>query len=96
MGTEPQMFAKEDLNLNRKHLEQLDKLDVDFNQKIVKVGRAKDTISNVMQQFVGILENLAQAPGHYSQFQPNSVQHDQFLHLHIQENYFNNSVNHNK
>ena len=90
------MFAKEDLNLNRKHLEQAGKLDADFNQKIVKVRRAKDSISNVMQQFVGILGNLAHDPQHYSQFQPNFVHNDQFLHFHIQKYYFNNSLNYNK
>ena len=51
------MFAKEDLNLNRKHLEQPDKLDANFNQTFLKVGLAKDSISNVMHQFVGILGN---------------------------------------
>ena len=35
MGAESQMlqFAKEDLNLKRKLLEQLEKSDTDFNQK---------------------------------------------------------------
>ena len=52
-------FAKEDLNLKRKLLEQLEKSDTDFNQNIAKVGCTMDTISNVMQQYVGILGNLA-------------------------------------
>ena len=61
MGAESQMlqFAKEDLNLKRKLLEQLEKSDTDFNQNIAKVGCTMDTISNVMQQYVGILGNLA-------------------------------------
>ena len=61
MGAESQMlqFAKEDLNLKRKLLEQLEKSDKDFNQNIAKVGCTMDTISNVMQQYVGILGNLA-------------------------------------
>ena len=62
MGTEPQMFVKEDVSLNRKSLEQLDKLDADFIEKVAKVGRTKYTISKVMQQFVGIMRNLAQVP----------------------------------
>ena len=59
MGAESQMlqFAKEDLNLKRKLLEQLEKSDADFNQNIAKVGRTMDTISNVMQQCVDILVN---------------------------------------
>ena len=46
MGAESQMiqFAKEDLNLKRRLLEQLEKSDTDFNQNITKVGRTMDTI----------------------------------------------------
>ena len=62
MGTEPQIFVKEDISLNRKSLEQLDKLDADFIEKVAKVGRTKYTISKVMQQFVGIMRKLAQVP----------------------------------
>ena len=47
IGAKPRMFAKGDLNLNRTHLEQPDKLDANFNQKFVTVGPAKDSISNV-------------------------------------------------
>ena len=45
MGAESQMiqFAKEDLNLKRRLLEQLEKSDIDFNQNITKVGRTVDT-----------------------------------------------------
>ena len=43
-------FAKENLNLKRKVLEQLEKSDVDFNQSIAKIGRNMETINNVMQQ----------------------------------------------
>ena len=61
MGAESQMlqFAKEDLNLKKELLEQLENSDADFNQNITKVGHTMDTISNVMQQCVGILGNLA-------------------------------------
>ena len=46
MGAESQMiqFAKKDLNLKRRLLEQLEKSDTDFNQNITKVGRTMDTI----------------------------------------------------
>ena len=45
MGAKSQMiqFAKEDLNLKRRLLEQLEKSDIDFNQNITKVGRTVDT-----------------------------------------------------
>ena len=49
-------FAKEDLNLKRELLEQLEKSCADFNQNIAKVRRTMDTISNMMQQCVGIWE----------------------------------------
>ena len=77
-------------------MEQLEKSDADFNQDIAKVGRTVDTISNVMQQCVGILGNLAKGPQHYIQFHPNFVQHDPLLYLKNQENYFNNVANRNK
>ena len=98
MGAESQMlqFAKEDLNLKRKLLEQLEKSDADFNQNIAKVGRAMDTVSNVMQQCIGILGNLAKGPQHYGQFHPNFIQHDPLLHLENQGNFFNNGLNHNE
>ena len=94
MGAESQMlqFAKEDLNLKRKLLEQLEKSDADFNQNIAKVGRTMDTISNVMQQCVGILENLANGPQRYVQFHPNFVQHDPLLHLQNQGDFSNNEL----
>ena len=98
MCAESQMlqFAKEDLNLKRKLLEQLEKSDADFNQNIAKVGRTMEIISNVMEQCVGILGNLAKGPQHYSQFHPNFVQHDPFLHLQNQGNYDSNGANHNE
>ena len=55
-----------------------------------------DIISNVMQQCVGILGNLAKGPQHCSQFHPNFVQHDPLLYLQNQGKYFNNNVNHNE
>ena len=90
MGAEFQMpqFAKGDLNLKRKLLEQLEKSDADFNQNIAKVGFTMDTISNIMQQCVGILGNLAKGPQHYGQFHPNFVQHDLLLHLQNQGDFF--------
>ena len=98
MGAESQMlqFAKEDLNLKRKLLEQLEKLDADFNQNIAKVGRTMDTISNVMQQCLGVLGNLVKGPQHYGQFHHNFVQHDPLLHLQNQGDFFNNFLNHNE
>ena len=98
MGAESQMlqFAKEDLNLKTKLLEQLEKPDADFNQNITKVGRTMDTISNVMQQCVGILGNLAKGSQHYGQFPPNFVQHDRLLHLQNQRDFFNNGLKHNE
>ena len=98
MGAEFQMlqFAKEDLNLKRKLLEQLEKLDADFNQNIAKVGRTMDTISNVMQQCLGVLGNLVKGPQHYGQFHHNFVQHDPLLHLQNQGDFFNNFLNHNE
>ena len=81
-------FAKGDLNLKRKLLEQLEKSDADFNQNIAKVGFTMDTISNIMQQCVGILGNLAKGPQHYGQFHPNFVQHDLLLHLQNQGDFF--------
>ena len=98
MGAEFQMlqFAKEDLNLKRKLLEQLEKLDADFNQNIAKVGRTMDTISNVTQQCLGVLGNLVKGPQHYGQFHHNFVQHDPLLHLQNQGDFFNNFLNHNE
>ena len=98
MGAEFQMlqFAKEDLNLKRKLLEQLEKLDADFNQNIAKVGHTMDTISNVMQQCLGVLGNLVKGPQHYGQFHHNFVQHDPLLHLQNQGDFFNNFLNHNE
>ena len=52
-------FAKEDLILKKKLLEQLEKSDADFNESIAKVGRTMDSISNVVQQYFSILGNLA-------------------------------------
>ena len=97
MGAESQMvqFAKEDLNLKRRLLEQLEKSDADFNQNIAKVGRTMDTISNVIQQCVGKLGNLAKGSQHYGQFHPNFFQHDPLLHLQNQD-FFNNGLNHNE
>ena len=51
-----------------------------------------DTISNVMQQCVGILAYLSKGPQHYSQFHPKFVQHDTLLHLQNQGNYFTENV----
>ena len=98
MGAESQVlqFAKEDLNLKRKLLEQLEKLDADFNQNIAKVGRTMDTISNVTQQCLGVLGNLVKGPQHYGQFHHNFVQHDPLLHLQNQGDFFNNFLNHNE
>ena len=98
MGAESQMvqFAKEDLNLKRRLLEQLEKSDADFNQNIAKVGRTMDTISNVMQQCLGVLGNLVKGPQHYGQFHHNFVQHDPLLHLQNQGDFFNNFLNHNE
>ena len=78
-------FAKEDLNLKRKRLEQLETSDADFSQNIAKVGCIRNTISNVMKQCVSILENLNSASRHYSHFEANFVQYDPFLRLQYQE-----------
>ena len=86
-------FAKEDLNLKIKHLEQLETQDVDFSEDIAKVRCTMDTISDVMKQCVSILEILAQASQRQSQFEANFVQYDPFLHLKSQGNYFINRVN---
>ena len=98
LSAESQMhqLAEKNLNLKRKLLEQLEKCDVDFSQNIAKDGRTMDTISNMMQQWRGILRNIAQAAQHYSQFHPNFVQHDPIFHFQNQRNYFNNGVNHNE
>ena len=72
------------------------KVRCSFNQNIAKVRRTMDTISNVMQQCVGILGNLAKGPQHNGQFHPNFVQHEPLLHLQNQGNPFNNGLNHNE
>ena len=77
-------------------MEQLEKFDADFNQNIAKVERTMDTIGNAMQQCVGILGNLAQAPQHYSQFYSNLVEYYSILDLQNQGIYFNNGVNQNE
>ena len=53
-------FAKEDLNLKRTLVEQLEKSDADFNENIAEVSQAMEVIGNVMQQCVGILGNISQ------------------------------------
>ena len=73
-------------------MEQPEKSDADFNQNIAKVGRTMDTISNVMNQCVGILAYLSKGPQHYSQFHPKFVQHDTLLHLQNHGNYFTENV----
>ena len=72
------------------------KVRCSFNQNIAKVRRTMDTISNVMQQCVGILGNLAKGTQHNGQFHPNFVQHEPLLHLQNQGNLFNNGLNHNE
>ena len=62
-------FAKEDMNLERKLAEQLEKSDAAFNKNIAKVSRTMEVIGNVMQQCVVILENMTQSSNPYSNFQ---------------------------
>ena len=42
----------------------------EYLNNTVKVGRTMDTISNVMQQCVGIVGNLDNGHQHYTQFHP--------------------------
>ena len=71
MGPEAPMlhFAKRDMNLKRKLVEQFEKYDVAFNENMAKISQTMEVIGNVMEQCVGILENMTQTLNPYNNFQ---------------------------
>ena len=88
MGPEAHMlhFAKEDMNLKRKLVEQLEKSDAAFNEKIAIVSRAMEVLGNVTLQCVGILGNMTQTLNPYNNFQ-NFNHHNVVLNLENQGQY---------
>ena len=92
MGPETQMlhFAKDDMNLKRKLVEQLKKSDTAFNE----ASRTMAVIGNVMQQYVGIFGNMAQSSNLNNNIQ-SFIHHNALLNLQNQGQYYKESVNQN-